>query len=776
MKRILFFILLLVTSRVFSQGVILKGKILSNAQDFSISLIKNGNLMYSSKSKEDGSFLLRVDKGIYTIEVRHILYNTYKSNIDIYSDTTLRSIEMKEHTHIIDEVVVNKRKNLIERKIDKTIINIDNSIFSGSVLEVFKISPGVNFNYNSISINGNSGTIVMINNKELPLQGESLITYLNSINTSQIERVEIISKPSAQYSASTMGGIINIVMKKPIKDGLIANLFSNYKIYENYTYMNSINSTYKNLKSLVSFNYTYNKEKNEEYLSFDRTINNNTQYNTRTNRMNNLNSHVLNIEYMYEIDSLQDIGVNYMYRKSNNGGYFYSNSHFLDNNKIDSTVGEFPRNISSSQQMINLDYNKKTDSQGSKYSITSDLLLQATNNTNSSINNSLKNVEEFKNLTHSNLNLFSIEVNRVRNIDDFTLIYGIKNSNIFAGNNAEFLVFAENYWQNDKSKSYIYNYRESNFAFFVNSTGKIGKMEYQLGLRSERSITSALYNHTQSLNKKNIDFFPTVIVKGDLNPSLNVSLSYNRKIQRPSFSILNPYEFNVDNYLIGRGNPGLLPYYFSAIHNSYLIKNKYEITLFFEQSNKYSSSIITPSDTDSLISISTWKNILRYNNTGININFPLNVSPWWKTSNNIILRNNKILDEDLSLNQNTISFTTNHNFHMSKKSTCNLYSYFSSSRINGNMKLNPILYIDLSFSTKLLKNENLNFTIGVNDIFNGNQINADIYSTHNSYFAKMIQTRQSRRVFIGLNFTFAKGKSITKKAIKSSSGDEQKRL
>jgi outer membrane cobalamin receptor len=134
----------------------------------------------------------------------------------------LADIVLEPAAGALDEVKVETKKPFIERKLDRLIVNVENSIVSSgtTLLEVLERSPGVMVNQQTgINLKGKSGVIIMFDGKPTPLSGEDLITYLKSIPSSNIERIEIITNPSAKYDASGNAGIIDIRFKKDKRDG-----------------------------------------------------------------------------------------------------------------------------------------------------------------------------------------------------------------------------------------------------------------------------------------------------------------------------------------------------------------------------------------------------------------------------------------------------------------------------------------------------------------------------------------------------------------------------
>jgi iron complex outermembrane receptor protein len=167
---------------------------------------------------DHGNFELDgLPEGNYYFKISHASFDNFRSgNFIISAEKPIITFEktmLKPNSNTLKEVVVTKEKQFIERKLDKIVINVENSIVSAgnTVLDVLERSPGVMVNQeSSINLKGKSGVIVMIDGKPTPLSGTDLIVYLKSVPAANIQTIEIITNPSAKYDAAGNAGIINI--------------------------------------------------------------------------------------------------------------------------------------------------------------------------------------------------------------------------------------------------------------------------------------------------------------------------------------------------------------------------------------------------------------------------------------------------------------------------------------------------------------------------------------------------------------------------------------
>ena len=224
-KRLLFFFTSVVyASTAFSQ-ISIRGSVKDNQQNLPLVTVLLLNLdsimVKGTVTDQNGNFTIEnVMPGFYLISASMVGYSSFISQqIHIASaNIDLNEIILDETTTQLGELTVKAQKPLFDQQIDRIVVNVSNSILStgNSVLEVLQKSPGVvvNRQTNSISLNGKSPVRVMINNKLLQLPLDVVVQMLEGMNSSNVEKVELITTPPANYDAEGNGGIIHIITNK----------------------------------------------------------------------------------------------------------------------------------------------------------------------------------------------------------------------------------------------------------------------------------------------------------------------------------------------------------------------------------------------------------------------------------------------------------------------------------------------------------------------------------------------------------------------------------
>jgi len=193
---------------------------------------KNSSVVKLSVTNNDGSFSIETNGGSYLVSASHIGYTTrYSAVVTAGTDTRLPEIVLAKAAASLQGVTVTSQKPIIEVRADKTILNVEGTInaVGNDALELIRRSPSAMVDKDdNISLAGKNGVQVYIDGKPSPLSGSDLANYLKSMQSSQIEAIEIITNPSAKYEAAGNAGIINIKLKKNKSFGTNGSLNSGY--------------------------------------------------------------------------------------------------------------------------------------------------------------------------------------------------------------------------------------------------------------------------------------------------------------------------------------------------------------------------------------------------------------------------------------------------------------------------------------------------------------------------------------------------------------------
>ena len=230
MKPLLLYSFFLFSYSLFSQSI--KGKVTDMYHlpiEFAeVILYENKNPFLSELSGNKGDFTLSVNKkGNFTLVIRYLGEILYQKTIALNENTDLGVLKV-DNAHQLSEVTLTAKKQLIEKKSDRLVYNVQNSLLSTGVSsdELLKNIPRIDPTSDGLKIIGKSNVLVMIDDRLLNISGDDLKNYLKTLRSENIDKIEIITNPSAKYDAAGNTGLINIKLKKKLNTGFDANISS----------------------------------------------------------------------------------------------------------------------------------------------------------------------------------------------------------------------------------------------------------------------------------------------------------------------------------------------------------------------------------------------------------------------------------------------------------------------------------------------------------------------------------------------------------------------
>lgn len=592
MKKTILVISLLFSVFIFSQenSLTISGKIIDS--DFNTPLeyatisvfdSKNQNLINGVISDNSGYFTVEISKGIYDLKIEFISFNTkIIKDINIQNSVDLGLINLSINENILDEIEVIGEKTEIEIKLDKTVYNIgkDLTLKGSSVSDVLDNLPSVEVDIEgNVSLRGNESVRILINGKPSGLVGISSNEALKQFPSESVEKVEVITSPSARYNAEGTAGIINIILRKSKLTGFNGSLSLNSGYPERYGVSANLNYRTKKLNFFNNIGYNTRVSKgsfvNETEYYTDQAINN--FLNENGVRDSERNSNYLNTGIEYFISDKTSVVGSYVSRKSDG---FTNNTNNVNQNF--NAISKFSERLEKETEIddtnefsVNLthDFNKKG------HVLTMDYQKEkSSENENGFISNSqlkpilTKYLSEKVNTDEiQESELFKIDyVLPIKENGQFEL--GFRRSNQYQDINylAENEDLNGNYI-NDLNLSNTLLYNEKVNAFYTQYGNKNNKFSFLLGLRYEESKTTVkqLANNTNNAKNYN-DFFPTLNLSYQVKENETITFGYNRRIRRARSYFINPFPSKSSATNIFQGNPNIDPTYSNGIDLGYL--------------------------------------------------------------------------------------------------------------------------------------------------------------------------------------------------------------
>ena len=594
MKRLLLTLLLVsITCTVFAQRPnnyqnITKIKISGNITDSetaepleyaTISLVNERfpNRIQGGITDENGNFDIEIFPGKYNITLEYIGFQKVTLENRIIRETTLLGdFKLNINSESLNEVELIGERTEVEIRLDKRIYNVgkDITVRGGSVTDVMDNIPAVSVDVEgNISLRGNDNVRILINGKPSGLVGLSGSAALRQLPAESIEKVEVVTSPSARYEASGTAGIINIILKKDELIGFNATFIANAGIPEYLGGTATLNWRTKRLNIFSTTTYRDQKSLgggvfNSEYFNGDlpSSFANETRDYDRIRK-----NYFVNLGAEYYINDKTSLTISGFVRDSNNTSDANTEIDDLNaNGDVLSSVDRLQEEAeedNSSQFTAN--FTKKFNDDG--HELVAEIQLQkSTEDEFADISNSDSPSETAGTLESQTRNLFQLDY--VWPIDKNTQFeFGYRGDFSSQENDYEIAIKENGRFILDSNLSNVLLFEQNINALYTQFGEKINKFSYLLGLRMENTNIVIDQKTTNDFKeKKYTNFFPTVNLSYEFSEEENITLGFSKRIRRPRSWSLNPFPSRSSVTFFRQGNPDLDPSYSSTFDFGYL--------------------------------------------------------------------------------------------------------------------------------------------------------------------------------------------------------------
>ncbi|MFM2393498.1 MAG: hypothetical protein RLZZ546_1480 [Bacteroidota bacterium] len=608
MKLFTIFIFLLFTLKISSQNLIIQGKILDD-QNNELELATVDLLMFNDSTKLkslyseiDGRFLFNeLSEGSYLIQVSYLSYKTfYSSRIDLQTKKPmidLGNIKLEMAEKIINGVTITAKTPYIERKVDRTIVNVDALISNAgsSTYEALEKSPGISTDQNgNIKLKGKTGVQIFIDDKPTYLNGSDLESYLRSLPAGSVKQIEIMPNPPAKYEAAGNAGIINIITKRNKLQGFNGNAVAALTRGKYTRTNNSLNFTYNAKKFSVNTNINAGFRNtfqdlniNRYYKNIDLTRSSSFRQNSYIEKFHNFSNAKIGLDYFFNEKTTLGLA----FKGAYNPGEDITNNKARVLDKRDA-IDQYVNALNTEDHTFkNATYSfllrHNIDSLGSNIGVDADYVKYSTSNTQFFDNVLLNknNVKTYADSVTGNIptaiDILAFKIDYTKPLADGSKFEaGIKTANTKTNNEALYTrtILGKSSTDFDLSNKFLYD--EWINAAYVNYSTKILGLDWQLGLRGERTSFEGeqLGNEIKPdslFTRSYLNIFPTLFAQwvADTSQFHTFSFSFGRRIDRPYFQDLNPFVSPLDRFTFYSGNPNLLPTYSNNFTLSYTFKS-----------------------------------------------------------------------------------------------------------------------------------------------------------------------------------------------------------
>jgi hypothetical protein len=761
-------------------------------------------LIKQAASGADGSFQVASPKnGRYLISVRSTGFKIFYSltfSVDSLSAPAPLAVQLQaEKAATLDGVVVSTKKPMIERKADKTIVNVDAFISNAgsNALEVLEKSPGVQVDNNDvISLKGKSGVTIYIDDRPSYLSGAELAAYLKSLPASTLDKIEIMTTPPAKYDAAGNAGIINIKTKKNKLKGYSGNLSSSYRQGKYGDSRNTFSFNYRNNKINLFSNSSFSGGNNfndldisRKYVDGSGNLTSGFAQNSYIKRWYNSLNVKLGADYALSKKVNLGIVLNTALRpsteKRKNKGIF-SDAQSIPDSVILADNYEKEKFTNSS---INLNFLYKPDSIGNELSMDADYIRYKTTTNqlfkNSSYDDaaSLKTKDDLIGALPSYIDIYSFKADYVHPFSKASkLETGIKTSYITTNNIASYLTVLNNITAADYDKSNHFIYTENINAAYANYSTEIKRLSVQLGLRAENTISKGhqlgnALKPDSSFKKNYTNLFPTAFLsyKADSAGNNMLTFSYSKRIDRPYYADLNPFISPLDKFTYYAGNPFLKPQFTQHFELGYACKSAVSISLFYDHIKDEMDETI---ELNGNTFISRTGNIGKKDAAGISVDATIKPVKWWTILPNALYlyqhTRSQIYTEQVNTKAGFYILSAINQLNFTKGWSMEVTGRYRSVIVDGQFRSTAYWQMNLGAQKKIMK-DRASIKMNIQDVFR-TRVNAGYINSLKGGSGYYHNLNDSRAVVLAFTYRFNKGTKNNEARKTGGAENEQSRV
>ena len=763
-----------------------------------ITLLKDSSIVKLGVSNTSGAYIFNVTKqGTYRIKTTFIGYSNGISAPFAVSgnDIKVSDVQLKKAGNQLKEVALTSQKPIVEMRADKMIVNVEGTInaVGSDALELLRRSPGVTVDKDdNLSLSGKNGVQVYIDGRPTPLSGQDLATYLKSMQSANIESIELITNPSAKYEAAGNAGIINIRLKKNKSFGTNGSVNTGWNMGFTAKYNGGISLNYRNKDINIFGNYNYNQNSNRSTIEFHRSILDTSFDQNGTINITNI-SHNFKGGLDYFIDKKSTLGfiVTGTFADPEFSNYGRTSISYIPTNTVNRIlVANNTNSLKRHNININLNYsyinpngkNLTINADNGSYKLNSDQFQP--NYYFSPSGQVLLNSVIYQMIAPTDISINSLKADWEQNYQKGKLGFGGKTAFITSEN--DFQRYNVNSTSGakdlDKDRSNHFTYKENINAGYINYIRPLKGVIIQAGVRVENTVTTGTstglknsagtyMKYDSTFTRDYTDIFPSAAITFNKNPKNQYSLTYSRRIDRPAYQDLNPFEFKLDEYTFMKGNINLRPQYTNSfgITNTYMFK----LNTTLNYSHVKDMFVQLPDTTERSKAFLSKRNLATQDIVSLNITYPFQYKTYslFTSLNTNYSHYTANFGTGRTVNLNAFGATLfmQNSLKFAKTWTAEVSGFYNSPNIyQGSFKAKSIWNVDAGLQKQVLQGRGT-IKASVSDVFHTLQFRGTTeFAGQKSTFIGGGETRMFK-----LNFVYRFGSNQVKAARQRALGSEE---
>ncbi len=736
--------------------------------------VQDSTLVKGTVTEENGRYSIEsLVKGTYLLIASFVGFaDGYSEPFDLQGDLEMPAIVLNEDLESLDEINISFRKPTIDKKIDRLVFNVENTVVSsGSSYDILKQTPGVIISQGKILVK-RSDAEVYINDRKVYLSSRELQELLEGLSGANIKSVEVITNPPSKYDAEG-GAILNIVTSKSISVGYKGSVNASNTVAVVPKYTAGTSHYYKNNWLNVFTNYNFSsryayKHDEAEIVYYNPQGNIDSNWDDDFKRNTHSLTHSLNTILDFQLNEKNSLSfsANILHMPKSDSDIDGRTEIYNTQNQLDSLyTTDSNRENKQDNILLNLTYSKDLGENGANLSAIANYIkydddqFQDLQTLYFSPQGGILNDNSFNTDAHQDSDIFTAQIDLSAPISDWAFESGLK----YTGSESESRL---NFFDtNSGSPEFIaplsdsFNYNEDIFATYISFSRDWEKWSIKGGLRGEYTDIEGNSLALGEVNTQEyFELFPTFFLMYNPQENHSFGLTYNRGISRPHFQSLNPYRTYLNENNFNLGNPDLQPGFSNRLELNYSFKNKLFFSAYWDRTDD--KPLILPfQDNENRILRSVTDNVLFEQQYSFDIAFTDYIKDWWSLYAETSFFNMQTEFIGLESNNQTIQKEVTgiylgvyNSFTLSKDGTfsADVSSYFFDGFITGSYEYDdPQFHLTIGLR-KTFFNDRLVATVDATDIFNTLNIplSSRYLNQNNSFFAMP----ESRTVRFGLRY------------------------
>lgn len=751
-----------------------------NAVEYATVVLLKGSEQVAGRTTDArGRFELKAAPGNYTLQIQFLGFDPIKKAVRVELDNDLGDFVMRSSATDIEGVVV--KAQLVRREADRFVVDVANApaAIGKDGIELLERAPGVWIDGEKISINGKSGSKVYINDRELRMEPEQLLTYLRSLRAEEIQKIEVVPTTGADYDADSAGGAIRITLRKRRENGIDGSVSFNTsqaEIVNKYNPSANINihSGRTDFYASAWGSFGGDKTTTDEqtrYDAADKALNAHSEMKGR-NR-----SFGASAGTVFEINPRHSVGAEFEYWRNRDGEPNDSYTDFRNGGTVTRTDSYFDKLDRRNNYSATFNYIWKIDTLGSTLKLLADYTRREndTRNDNTSRITTPGGVLDsvYRDNSVSLYNITTATLALEKNFSPrWSLKAGAKYTYNDMHNNALYEYRKGDAWLRNEQQSFTIDYTENIAAAYAIASAKLGDWSLVAGLRGE-------YTHTtgKSVGQDYFSLFPNANVSYSFSREKGWSLiaQYARTIERPRFWSLNPQRMQISDYTYQTGNPSLDPAFRHDVSLTLVMAHKYTLTGGVQLvDDEIQQTMRADPENPDLLQLA-WINYDRTKNYYVSVNLPFQPAKWWQLNANFTyMRHGERVEQhgaetfyNWAFGSISTTFTLPAKFYID-------LSYNYQSRIDlGNCWVEPDHRLQAGIKKRF--GDRFTASFSVQNLLDQGQV----IGARGDGFVRTVNARQTwsnRSYRIGVTWNFKSGKAFKRKAVEAGSEAEKSRL